>query len=207
MNVATVGSRTLIETLYKPTTPAKRALLALGGAIAVAVLARFSIPLPFTPVPVTGQTLGVLLVGAVLGSSLGFRSLLLYLSIGALGVPVFAGGGAGLAWLLGPSGGYLAAFPLAAWLTGALVERFGVDRRPVTSFFAMLAGSALIYAGGLTWLGVYLSFSGGALNLGHLLALGFYPFIAGDIFKAILAAALLPGAWRLVSTFGGGGLR
>lgn len=179
-----------------------RLLAVLAGAGFVALLAQVALPLPFTPVPVTLQTLGVLLVGAALGSRLGAQALGLYLAAGAAGLPVFAGGGAGPGWLLGPSGGYLLAFPLAAGLTGALVERFGSDRRFPTALAAMLAASATIYALGLAGLAAWLAAMGRDVGFGELLAMGLYPFLAGDLFKAALAAALLPASWRFARRWG-----
>jgi len=201
MNTLTLKPKTLVQIFYAPTTPQRRLALTVFGAALVALLAQVSLRLPFTPVPITGQTLGVLLIGASMGSALGFRSLSLYLLAGAAGMPIFAGGGAGIGWLLGPSGGYLLAFPLAAWLVGQLVERFGADRRPLTALAAMLAASGLIYLGGLTWLGGYLAAAGQDGGLRHLLEIGFYPFVIGDFFKAALAAGLLPGSWKLIKAF------
>ena len=205
MNTSTLradGYRTFATLVLEPSTPLRRALLLVGGALLVALLAQISVRLPFTPVPVSGQTLGVLLAGAALGGSRGFRSMLLYLAAGVAGLPVFAGGGAGVGWLLGPTGGYLLAFPLAAWLVGYTVERWAADRHPLSSFAAMLVASALIYAGGLLGLAVWGALGGRAHGLVQLLALGVYPFVAGDLFKAALAAGLLPGAWGLARRFG-----
>ena len=136
----------LVKTLWPHRTLARDLALILAGSLLVALAARISIPLPFTPVPITGQTLAILLVGAALGSRLGFLSLLAYLAEGAMGLPVFAGGTGGLAKILGPTGGFLLAFPLAAGLVGLLVERFGLDRSFLGTLLAMLAGNAL-----LTW--------------------------------------------------------
>jgi biotin transport system substrate-specific component len=179
--------------------------LVLSGSLFVALLAQVSLPLPFTPVPITGQTLGVLLVGAALGSRLGFLALLAYLVEGGLGLPFFAGGTGGLAKLLGPTGGYLLAFPLAAGLVGLLVERFGADRSFLKTLLAMLAGNLLIYALGVPWLGAFLAGVGKYPGLAGLLSMGMIPFLPGDLVKAVLAALLLPSAWRLIPPHSGGG--
>lgn len=166
------------------------AALVLGGSLLIAMSAQIAILLPFSPVPITGQTLAVLLVGALLGSRRGTLSVLAYLAEGAMGLPVFAGGGTGVAWLLGPTGGYLLGFMPAAFITGWLAER-DWDRRVETTLLMMLVGNITIYAVGL----LYLAFFTG---LDRVLPLGFYPFIVGDVAKWLLATALLPSAWRLV---------
>jgi biotin transport system substrate-specific component len=163
-------------------------LLVVGASLATALAARIAVPLPWSPVPITGQTFAVLLSGAVLGARRGFAAQLLYLAQGALGLPVFAGGGAGLASLVGPSGGYLLAFPLAAAVTGLLAER-GWDRRLGTTFLALLAGSAVVFALGLAWLARFVPAQ-------HLLATGLWPFLPGDLIKSALAAVAFPAAWR-----------
>lgn len=164
--------------------------LILGGSLFIALSAQIVFRLPFSPVPITGQTLSVLLVGALLGSRRGMLSLLAYLAEGAAGLPVFSGGGAGLIWFLGPTGGYLLAFVPAAFVTGWLAER-GWDRRVATTMLLMLAGNVVIYVGGLSWLGLQVGFD-------RALPLGLYPFIVGDVAKSLLATALLPSAWRLL---------
>jgi biotin transport system substrate-specific component len=141
-------------------------------------------------VPITGQTFGVLFVGALLGSRRGALALAAYLLEGAAGLPVFAGGGATLAWLAGPTAGYLWSYPLAAWLTGRLAER-GWDRRPATAALALGAGNAVIYAVALPWLAFY-------VGLERVLAAGLLPFLPGDLVKIAVAAGALAGAWRLV---------
>lgn len=186
----------LIPSLFDLSTSGRRALALLLAAAFVALLAQVALPLPFTPVPVTLQTLGVLLVGAALGRRLGAEALVLYLAAGAAGLPVFAGGGAGMAWLAGPTGGYLLGFVAAAWLAGALVERFAADRRPLPAFLAMLAATAVVYAFGLAGLAAWSALAGKARGLAELLAMGLYPFVLGDLLKAALAAALLPAAWK-----------
>ncbi len=188
----------LVKTLWPKRSLARDLALVLLGSLFVALTARVAIPLPFTPVPITGQTLGVLLVGAALGSRLGFFALLAYLAEGAMGLPVFAGGTGGVARILGPTGGYLLAFPLAAGLVGLLVERLGLDRSFLGTLLAMLAGNLLIYLLGLSWLGAWLTGVGKFQGVGALLAMGMLPFLPGDLIKAVLAALLLPSAWRFL---------
>ncbi len=170
-------------------------LLILGGSLFVAVLAQVRIPLPFTPVPITGQTLGVLLVGASFGARLGCLTLLLYLLEGILGLPVFTGGGSGFSHLAGVTGGYLLAFPLVAGLMGWFVERWGVDRRAWKMAVAMLVCTALIYLIGATWLGVWLNQNVGPTSLWEVLNKGVFPFWIGDLIKLGLTALLLPLTW------------
>lgn len=170
------------------------AALIIGGALVIALGARAALPLPFSPVPITGQTLAVLLVGALLGSRRGALSVLLYLAEGIAGLPVFAGGAAGPAYMLGPTGGYLIGFVAAAWLTGVLAGR-GWDRRIGSTALAMLAGNAVIYAFGLPWLAAFV----GAENA---LTLGLFPFLIGDLLKLVLAAVLLPSGWQVLRLWG-----
>ncbi len=171
----------------------------LGGSVVVALSAQIAIPLPFSPVPITGQTLAALLIGALLGSRLGALCMLLYISEGVLGIPVFAGGAVGLMRLLGPTGGYLAGLVVAAYVTGLLAER-GWDRRPLTALLAMLCGNIVIYVFGLSWLAHFL---GG----GQLLAAGLLPFIPGDLVKLGIAATLLPSGWAILGRHASGDTR
>ena len=164
--------------------------LVLGGSLFIAMSAQIAVPLPFSPIPVTGQTLAVLLVGALLGSRRGALSILAYLAEGAMGMPVFSAGGAGMLWLLGPTGGYLLGFVPAAFVTGLLAER-GWDRRAGTTLAMMLAGNVTLYLVGVPYLAGY-------VGLDRALALGLFPFIIGDLCKWLLAAALLPSGWRLL---------
>ncbi|MGE5325929.1 MAG: biotin transporter BioY, partial [Deltaproteobacteria bacterium] len=149
-------------------------------SLLTALLAQVAIPLPFTPVPLTGQTFAVLLSGAVLGSRRGFLSQLLYLAQGAAGLPVFAGGAFSVAYMLGPTGGYLLSFPLAAGLIGLLVER-GAGRRMGRLAAALLLVDMLILALGTSWLMVLF---GDPFR--KAVMMGIYPFIAGDILKILL---------------------
>ena len=166
-------------------------ILVIGASLLFALSARVSIPLGFTPVPITLQTLVVMLVGAALGSRRGALAALLYLAEGATGLPVFASGG-GLLYLLGPTAGYLWSYPFAAFVVGWLCER-GLDRSFATSLLAMLPGSILIYLIGVPWLAFVVH-----LSLSQALVAGLLPFIPGDIIKVIIAAALLPTAWTFV---------
>ncbi len=159
-----------------------------------AAAAQVRIPLPFTPVPITGQTFAVLLCGAAIGARRGAFAQLAYLLLGSAGLPIFAGGACGLP--SGPSGGYLIGFVPAAYLIGFLVER-GWDRRVRTASLAMLLGNAVIYAFGLPWLA---AFVGGPVS--KVLALGLYPFLPGDLLKLALASTLLPTAWASLRTKG-----
>jgi biotin transport system substrate-specific component len=160
------------------------------GALFVAALAQVRIPLPFTPIPLTGQTFAVLLVGAALGSKRGAASLALYTAMGALGLPFFAGGASGLAYMSGPTLGYLAGFVAATYAVGLLAER-GLERSVRTSLVPFLAGTLVIYLFGAGWLAIL-------FGLEQALALGVLPFLVGDAIKLVLAALALPAAWRLV---------
>lgn len=168
------------------------AALILGATLFIAAVAQLSIPLQ--PVPITGQTFAVLLVGMALGSRRGALALATYLAAGAAGLPVFAEAKSGIATLLGPTGGYLVGFVAAAWAVGYLAER-GWDRSLLKTFAAMVIGSAVIYVFGLGWLTRY--FAG---DLNASLAAGMYPFLIGDAIKAALAALLLPTAWKILGT-------
>ncbi len=164
--------------------------LVFAGALFVAALAQVRIPLPFTPVPITGQTFAVLLVGAAFGAKRGFAALVTYLGMGAAGLPFFAGGASGLSHLVGPTAGYLIGFAAAAWLVGWLAER-GLERRLPQAVLVFLAGEAVIYLFGVPWLAVVLG------SIERAILAGFLPFLIGDAIKLIAAALALPAAWRL----------
>lgn len=173
-----------------------RVLAVAFAVVLTATAAQFTVPLPFTAVPFTLTPLVVLLVGAALGSRLGAAAQIAYLAAGIAGLPVFAPSlilPPGAARLLGPTGGYLLAYPAAAFVTGYLAER-GWDRSFRSSIAAMLAGLAVIYAGGLSWLLAYTgSFQAALLQ-------GVVPFVVADVAKAVIAAMVLPQAWRFLST-------
>jgi biotin transport system substrate-specific component len=160
------------------------------------IAAQVSIQLPFTPVPFTFQPMVVLVGAAALGSRLGAASQIAYLALGLLGLPVFAASPVlpqGFARLLGPTGGYLMAYPLAAFTAGWLAER-GFDRRYFTAVIAMLCGLAVVFAGGVSWLTL---FAQPARGFSAALAVGFYPFIAADFMKLLIAAGVMPSLWWL----------
>lgn len=171
-----------------------RVLLAFAGSWLVAALAQIEIKLPFTPVPITGQTLGVLLVGASLGSALGAVSLALYLAQGAVGLPFFSGGDSGLEFLRlsAATGGYLWGFIASAAVVGALAERRW-DRSIRSAIGEMFLGELVLYAIAIPWLMQALD-----VSFTKALELGFTPFVVGDTIKLLAAAGLLPLAWRVV---------
>jgi biotin transport system substrate-specific component len=154
------------------------ALLVALGSLAIVVLAQVSIPIG--PVPVTGQTLGVLAVGAALGPRRGPYSILVYLAYGALGLPVFAGGTGGLVVFAGPTAGYLAGFVAAAWLVGTCFERPAL-RRPVPAALVLLAATVVLYAFGVAWLSRFVGWD-------RVLVAGVYPFVVGDLLKIAIVA-------------------
>jgi len=166
-------------------------------AALTAAAAQVSIPLPFTPVPFTLQPMVVLLGGVVLGGRLGMAAQVLYLLAGIAGLPVFAASATlpqGALRLLGPTGGYLMSYPFAAWLTGRLAES-GFDRRYLTSVIAMAGGLVVIFTCGVLWLAF---FGRPATGLAAALQSGLYPFIPADIFKVLVAAAIMPAVWRVI---------
>jgi biotin transport system substrate-specific component len=174
----------------------QRAGAVLFMTVLTIIAAQVSIPVPFTPVPFTFQPMVVLVGAAALGARLGAASQLLYLTLGILGLPVFAASPVlpqGIARLLGPTGGYLMAYPFAAFAAGALAER-GFDRRYVTAVLAMVAGLAVVFTGGVSWLALYARSDAG---LAGALAAGFYPFIAADIVKLLIAAGVMPSLWAI----------
>ena len=168
--------------------------LIIGGSLLIGLCAHIKVWLPFSPVPVTGQTFAVLMVGALLGARRGCLAVLVYIIEGVVGLPVFAAG-AGAAALLGPTGGYLFGFIPAAYITGILAQ-MGWDRRVGTTVLAMVFGNLAIYAFGLLWLCCLTGFNTTVLTL------GVYPFIIGDLIKIVLAAILLPAGWKLLG-YGG----
>ncbi len=173
-------------------------VLVVAGAAFVTILAQLSVPL--YPVPITGQTLAVLLVGSTLGAARGGLSLLLYAVLGLVGLPVFAPNAdgshtSGLASVSTASFGYVIGFVLSAALVGWLAER-ALDRKVLKALATFAAGSLAVFAIGLPWLAVFLGTHGAANDLQSVLIAGFYPFVIGGIIKAVIAAGLLPLGWR-----------
>jgi biotin transporter BioY len=169
--------------------------------VLTAIAAQVSVPLPFTPVPFTFQPMVVLVGAAAIGARLGMTSQILYLALGIAGAPVFAASPAlpqGIMRLFGPTGGYLMAYPLAAFVAGSLAAR-GFDRRYLTAVLAMVCGLSIVFAGGVLWLGLYVD---AARGIQAALATGFYPFIIADLAKLLVAAGIMPGLWRLTGISG-----
>lgn len=194
-----VSALTLYSTLTaaRPEKLAISTLVAIAGSVLLTISAKVAIP--FYPVPLTMQTFVVIGLGLALGPRLGVAAVALYLMQGALGLPVFAGTpekGIGLAYMAGPTGGYLLGYLLAAFVAGSLAER-GMDRSPVTAFAAALIAGAVIYVPGLLWLGGVVGWDK------PVLAWGLYPFILGDVTKAALAALVFPATWAMIAKKGG----
>ena len=185
-------AETLVGAIVAPLDWTRSVALVLGFSLLTALAAQVVVPLPWTPVPLTGQTFAVLLTGALLGSRMGALAMLAYLAEGAAGLPFFRGGAGGAHYLFfSPTAGYLFAFPVAAFVTGYLAER-GWDRRLLTAAAAMALGSLVILAGGWAWL---TALTGDAAKA---FALGVGWFLVGDLVKIALAAAALPAGWALL---------
>lgn len=184
------GAAPLLGTLVAPLPSrvalASRIAAVLLGTALLALSAKVQVP--FWPVPMTMQTLVVLLIGAAYGSRLGAATVLLYLVEGGAGLPVFAGASAGPAYILGPTGGYLVGFVGAAWVTGALAER-GWDRSPLLVIVAMTLGHVVLFSTGVAWLAFLIGAEAAIAN-------GFLPFVGATVLKTLLAAALIRAAWR-----------
>lgn len=172
-----------------PASRAKDAALVLGGAALTGIAAQIAVPVPGSPVPVTGQTFAALLVGTALGARRGFLSLALYALVGMAGMPWFAEAGSGVA---APSLGYVVGMLLAATVVGALARRGG-DRSALRTAGTMVLGSAIIYAVGVPYLA-----AATGMSLTQAVAAGLTPFLIGDALKAALAMGALPTAWKLL---------
>ena len=185
-------AETLAGATLAPRDWVRSTILVVAFSLLTALAAQIVIPLPFTPVPITGQTFAVLLTGALLGSRLGALAMIAYLVEGAAGLPFFRGGNGGAHYLLfSPTTGYLLAYPVAAFVTGLLSER-GWDKRYLWAAAAMGIGSLVILFGGWAWLSLFFRTAADAFNAGVA------PFIIGDIVKIALAAAALPTGWAIL---------
>lgn len=166
----------------------------VGGSVLIALCAQLAIG---WPIPVTGQTFAVLMIGALLGAKRASLSVLIYIMEGAAGLPVFSQGRGGFLVLLGPTGGYLVGFVFAVYIVGLLAER-GWDRRIGTTVLAMVFGNMAIYTFGLFWLCCLVYMGKLPISADKILTVGLYPFIPGDLLKIALAAAVLPLGWKLL---------
>jgi len=185
-------NQVLVEAFGENRTILRQAVLIGAGIVAMVLAAKIRVPM--WPVPMTLQTLAVLLIGTTFGARLGMMTLLGYLALGAAGVAVFAGESAGLAYMTGPTAGYLVGFAVAAGLMGLLARR-GLDRSMAAMAGMMLAGSAVIYTFGLGWMSVLFVADKG---FGWVLQYGMLNFLAGDLIKLAIAVLLVPGLWKMV---------
>ena len=190
-----LGRPTLADRIVSRTRVMDVVLIVAGAAL-TAVSAQIAVPL--WPVPITGQTLAVLLVGVTLGAVRGGLSMVLYAILGIVGLPVFSESSSGWGVIAGPSGGYIIGFIFAAILTGWLAQREW-DRKLLRAFVAFLAGSVVTFAFGLPWLATYLGAVGVPNDLNSVLTAGLYPFILGGIVKSILGAGIITLAWVAVA--------
>jgi len=186
----TLSTRPTIIDRVVPKNLAADITMVVAGTALTALAAQVTIPL--YPVPLTGQTFAVLLVGTVLGFSRGALSMALYVLLGAAGLPIFQDGASGFAF--GPTLGYLIGFVGAAALTGFMAER-GLDKKWYQVALTFIAGSAVIYGFGLAWLSIFLGAVGAPNDIVSTMSAGLFPFLIGDAVKALAAAALLPAAW------------
>lgn len=190
MNMMVAKNETLLETALAPLDFVRQVGLVIGFSLLTALSAQIVIPLG--AIPITGQTFAVLLTGALLGSRLGAITMIAYLIEGASGLPFFSGAHGGLLHLMGPTGGYLVAFPAAAFITGAFAEH-GWDRKFLTAAAAMAIGSLVIMLSGWLWFSLVMRTSPAITLFDTVLK-----FVPGDIIKIALAAAVLPSGWKLL---------
>ncbi|MBB2891991.1 biotin transporter BioY [Flexivirga oryzae] len=188
-----MSTTTLAPTLVRVPAVWREAALVSMGVLFVALSAQVAIPLPFTPVPITGQTFAALLVGGAYGAVRSAATIAAYIGVGVIGVPVFADGAHGLSTVLSATGGYLVGMLVAAAIVGAAADR-GWDKALFSSILAMFVGSAVIYAIGAGWLAIDLG-----VGPAKAFDLGVRPFVVGDLLKLALAGALLPAAWKLTA--------
>lgn len=186
-------SNSLRATVFPRSTALTQALFIVGGVGFIAALAQIAVPIPGSPVPVTGQTLGALLIGTTYGARLGFITFSTYLLAGIAGAPIFAGSTHGIERVTGATGGYLVGMLLASFFLGYLADR-KADQSFKTSFPALILGDVIIFTFGLMWLRASLDLSWSAT-----IAAGLTPFIFGEILKIAITATSLPLIWRRIS--------
>ncbi len=187
-----MSSISLTSRVLPRTSPLTKALLVTGGALFLGALAQVAVPVPGSPVPVTGQTLGVLLLATAYGANMGAATFLLYLLIGFAGAPVFAGHGYGIERLVGPTGGYLVGMLVASWVLGALAGRKW-DQKLFSAITTMIIGDVIIFALGLIWLQQYTG-----KDWTWTFGAGLTPFIFGEVLKIAIAGTSLPTVWKVV---------
>jgi biotin transport system substrate-specific component len=188
-----LSATSLRTSLIPRSTALSNAVLVVSGVLGLAVLAQIAVPVPGSPIPVTGQTLGVLILGTTYGSSLGFTTFAVYILAGIAGAPVFADGRHGLDRLIGASGGYLIGMLVATFVLGQLA-RFRLDQKFLTALPSMLIGTILTFAFGLFWLHQYTGKS-----WSWTIDNGLTPFIIGEVLKIAIAGTSLPAIWRVVN--------
>ena len=188
-----LSATSLRSTLIPRSTALTNTVLVVSGVLGLAALAQIVLPVPGSPVPVTGQTLGVLILGTAYGSTLGVTTFALYILVGIAGAPVFANSGHGLDRIVGATGGYLIGMLVATFVLGQLA-RFRLDQKFLTALPSMLIGTITTFSFGLVWLHQYTGES-----WSWTLNAGLTPFIVGEIFKIAIAGTSLPAIWRVVN--------
>lgn len=188
-----LSATSLQSSLIPRSTVLSNAVLVVGGVLGLAVLAQIAVPVPGSPVPVTGQTLGVLILGTAYGSTLGVTTFALYLLAGIAGAPVYANNGHGLESIVGATGGYLIGMLVATFVLGQFA-RFRLDQKFLTALPSMLVGTVITFVFGLVWLHQYTGQS-----WSWTITAGFTPFIIGEILKIAIAGTALPVVWRVVN--------
>jgi biotin transport system substrate-specific component len=188
-----LSATSLRSTLIPRSTALTNAVLVVSGVLGLAALAQIALPVPGSPVPVTGQTLGVLILGTAYGSTLGVTTFALYILVGIAGAPVFANSGHGLDRIAGPTGGYLVGMLIATFVLGQLA-RFRLDQKFLTALPSMLIGTVTTFTFGLVWLQQYTGKS-----WSWTFDAGLTPFIFGEMLKIAIAGTSLPAIWRVVN--------
>ncbi len=187
----------MVESLFEKSSSGvfTKTVSVIAGTLLIIASAKVYIPLPFTPVPITAQTLSILFVGSMLGSRLAPLSVIFYLLLGIVGLPIYAESASGIQYLLGPTAGYLVGFIFASYFVGKLSEK-GWDRSLVKSLPIMLLGQLLVFVPGLLWLSTF-------VGLENVLAKGFYPFVIGGLVKTLLAGTSATLVWVAISKLKG----